>query len=711
MRDRHPLADVTWPAARLGEAITIVSRRTGLGDRTVSVKNPDRGTLAAGEPALGRWLTEASSSLGIDAQDVDAPYRSLDMLLRRACPAIVRLGGGSAPSYLLVLASRRRYLRVLGPDLGCHRILRDTVSDIMTAPIERDGREYLDRLARLGIDVSAPKLRRSLLLERFGSVRIDGCVLLRLPSAAALPSQLRHSRLPSLAAGLILSHTAQYLLMVTAWGLIGSSLLNDSLRTGWFGACALLLISAVPFQILASWCNSRLGVEIGARLKRRVLSGALGMDAERVKCEGVGRLLGRVIEAEVIESIALSGAVLGLTGTTELAIAAVVLMFGAQPRLHPVMLVVLLAMSVALAIRFTRSQTHWSRARLAMTNALVEKIIGHRTRRAQESVVERHDDEDRQLGRYVEVSKAVDGAAVGVFAIPRIWLGAAVASLLLLLAQNPAPATSVAISLGGILLAYRALSKLVPVVWSSATAVIAWREVRPLIRQARFESSSAEALGLRVREPGERQDGGDVVLEAKGLSFKYRPDADPVLHGCDLQIRGGDRILIQGASGSGKSTLGSLLAGLRTPNSGLLLLRGLDRATLGDRGWRHRVVSAPQFHENYVLTGTFAFNALMGRGWPPAPGDLKRADEVCRALGLGDLLDRMPAGILQMVGDMGWQLSHGERSRLFMARTLLQRSDLVILDETFSALDPYTLQQCATYVCQHAPALVVIAHP
>ena len=116
----------------------------------------------------------------------------------------------------------------------------------------------------------------------------------------------------------------------------------------------------------------------------------------------------------------------------------------------------------------------------------------------------------------------------------------------------------------------------------------------------------------------------------------------------------------------------------RQPESGLLLLEGLDGATLGDT-WRRISTSAPQFHENYVFTGTFAFNLLMGRSWPPDGADLATAEQVCRELGLGNLLDRMPSGLMQMVG---WQLSHGERSRLYLARALLQGTELVVLDES-----------------------------
>ena len=128
-------------------------------------------------------------------------------------------------------------------------------------------------------------------------------------------------------------------------------------------------------------------------------------------------------------------------------------------------------------------------------------------------------------------------------------------------------------------------------------------------------------------------------------------------------------------------------------------------------GWRRRIASAPQFHENHVLTETFAFNLLMGRRWPPCEGDMKDAEEICRELGLGELIERMPAGLLQMVGETGWQLSHGERSRIYIARALLQDSELVVLDESFAALDPETLRRCLDCVLKRAPTLLLIAHP
>jgi ABC-type multidrug transport system fused ATPase/permease subunit len=101
----------------------------------------------------------------------------------------------------------------------------------------------------------------------------------------------------------------------------------------------------------------------------------------------------------------------------------------------------------------------------------------------------------------------------------------------------------------------------------------------------------------------------------------------------------------------------------------------------------------------------------MDRRWPPRLEDLEEAEAICRELGLHDLLQRMPAGLLQMVGETGWQLSHGERSRLYIARALLQGADLIILDESFAALDPDNLHRSLQCVLERAPTLLVIAHP
>jgi ATP-binding cassette subfamily B protein len=96
--------------------------------------------------------------------------------------------------------------------------------------------------------------------------------------------------------------------------------------------------------------------------------------------------------------------------------------------------------------------------------------------------------------------------------------------------------------------------------------------------------------------------------------------------------------------------------------------------------------------------------------WPPTNDDVALLEPLCRELGLDGLLAQMPGGIMQMVGESGWQLSHGERSRVFLARALLQEASLVVLDESFAALDPENLRRSVNCARRRAPALLVIAH-
>jgi ATP-binding cassette, subfamily B, bacterial len=93
------------------------------------------------------------------------------------------------------------------------------------------------------------------------------------------------------------------------------------------------------------------------------------------------------------------------------------------------------------------------------------------------------------------------------------------------------------------------------------------------------------------------------------------------------------------------------------------------------------------------------------------PVQLDSRGQFGRELVLDDLLSRVLAELWQLVGETGWQLSHGERSRLYMGRALLQGADLVILDETLTALDPETLHRALRCVLERAPTLLVIAHP
>ncbi len=296
--------------------------------------------------------------------------------------------------------------------------------------------------------------------------------------------------------------------------------------------------------------------------------------------------------------------------------------------------------------------------------------------------------------------------------IPRGWLVVGLLGLAPAFIIGGADPAGLAIGLGGVILSFRAIRRFTNGFEILVDAAVAWRQVVPLFQAAaRSRSPGDPAWSVRPPPATTTDETSTPLVEADDLVFRFRDRADPVLNKCSFRIGAGDRILLESPSGGGKSTLVSLLNGLREPDSGLLLLHGLDQRSLGDEGWTKRIAAAPQFHENHVITETFLFNLLMGRRWPPRQTDINEAKALCHELGLGPLLEHMPAGLLQMVGDTGWQLSHGEKSRLYLARALLQGAELAVLDESFAALDPDNLKTALECARRRAGTLLLIAHP
>jgi ABC-type multidrug transport system fused ATPase/permease subunit len=361
------------------------------------------------------------------------------------------------------------------------------------------------------------------------------------------------------------------------------------------------------------------------------------------------------------------------------------------------------------------AQRRWSLQRIDITHDLLERMLGHRTRLAQLPLDRWHEAEDQRLSEYCEMSRTMDVRTMHLSAmLPAGWLVIALLTLLPTFAAGTASASSLAISVGGILLALRAFDEISVYFQQISLALASFEQIRQLLRAVtRPELASKVPLEMeagKLRENADTLSNG-TLLEGRGLTFRHPARSRAVLDNCSLHIARGDRILLEGPSGGGKSTLVSLLTGMRTPNAGVLLVQGLDRATFGVAGWRRRVTAAPQFHENHVLSGSFAYNLLLGREWPTSSTARQEARSVCHELGLDELIAKMPSGLDEMVGETGWQLSHGEKSRLYIARTLLQGGELVILDESFASLDPETMGVAVQCVLKRAPAVLVVSHP
>lgn len=697
-----------WPTSRAGELLAALSRQADLRPHEVDLPPPPSGDLARDRAKLSEWIEAASTRIGVEAEPMQSAYGDVEGMLRGAGPALVALPGEGEPRLVALLAGRGAGVRLLGPDLVERSMTSGAIRDAVCAPIERDPAAAVDKLLKTaGVpEAHREKARAAILRERLGQARVGGVWALRVSPSAPFREEIRAAGLGRPAIALLGARAAEYCLNILSWWMIAAGALSGRLDRGYLFAWALVLVTQVPFRTLASVAQGQLAINAGAALKRRLLVGALALEPEEVRGDGAGALLGRVIESEAVESLSLRAGFEGLTAALELLIAGALLALGAGGLLSVLALIAVVACVLAIGASYLRRYRRWTDARVAMTHDLVERMVGHRTRVAQQLVERFHDGEDEAIERSLKLSQAVDSASVALSIMPRTFLLLGVASIAPAFASG-ASAGSIGVTLGAVLLAQRALIRFAGGVFSLVGARVAWEKVRPLLKAASRSEPAAEPLLALAH----RADRGRALIDARSITFRYRERGRKILDGLSLRIAPGDRVLLEGGSGGGKSTLGSLLAGLRTAESGVLLLGGLDRKTLGARGFRRFVVSAPQFHENHVFSATFSFNLFMGGAYPPSAAMIAEGEKICEELGLGPLVARMPGGIDQMVGETGWQLSHGERSRLYIARALLQRAELIVLDESFAALDPATLERALRCVLARARAVLVIAHP
>ncbi len=653
------------------------------------------------EPALIGALARRAG-LGQFRQEENIPLYGYDVeaKLRASGASSLQIGKSGFAGVLRVRGGKAD---LLDADLSVKRIALGRLVDAVLESAAGPALSETDSLIE-ACGVAARRrdgARRTILRERLGDRRIGSMRRLCLDPGAGMARQMRETGMIRTAYAFVLAHVAEACVWLAIWWAAGQASLSGRLDPGWMRGWVLLLAALVPLRVWAARAQGKLSIGVGGLLKQRLLAGALRLGAGEVANEGAGGYFSRVTEAEAVETLALSGGLAAAVSVVELTLAGAVLAMGASGGFLVALFVFWLALAGGIAWRLARERVRWTEARLAMTHDLIEQMAGHRTRLVQEPREARHMQEDEALSTYHAASVRLDtwGVRLGSI-VPYGWLLAGVAALMSAFSGG-AQATSLAVGLGGVLLAWEALRSALAGASNLIGAGVSWRVAAPLFRAA----AAMEPEGLTESA------GGRTVLDASDVTFRYRQDGPTVLNGVDLRMERGDRALLEGASGRGKSTLVSILCGLREPVSGLLTSGGLDRASIGARQWRSKVAAAPQYHENHIITGTLAFNLLMGRAWPPTSEDMREAVQVCGELGLGDLLGRMPAGIQQMVGDTGWQLSQGERSRVFLARALLQNSEITILDESFAALDPENLLLAMECSIRRANTLLVVAHP
>ena len=225
--------------------------------------------------------------------------------------------------------------------------------------------------------------------------------------------------------------------------------------------------------------------------------------------------------------------------------------------------------------------------------------------------------------------------------------------------------------------------------------ILAGRVSSPVLRLAQIWQDfhqarlSVERLGDILNSPAEPTFSpgraalpriqGNVVFDH--VTFRYRIDGSEILHNINFSVPAGQVVGIVGPSGSGKSTLAKLIQRLYVPESGRVLVDGIDLA-LVDIAWLRRQLGVV-LQENVLFNCSIRDNIALAQ-----PGtQIERVIAAATLAGAHDFILELPEGYDTIVGERGGSLSGGQRQRIAIARALLSEPRILILDEATSALD------------------------
>ncbi|KAK6822904.1 hypothetical protein PG987_014449 [Apiospora arundinis] len=221
--------------------------------------------------------------------------------------------------------------------------------------------------------------------------------------------------------------------------------------------------------------------------------------------------------------------------------------------------------------------------------------------------------------------------------------------------------------------------------------------------------AAAAAEGKVAAAPQIKEGGMSVRFDNLFFSYPARPNRQ-VLKGLDLSIRPGQFCALVGPSGAGKSTIIALLERMYRPDSGRIAIDGEDIAARSEPLFRDEIGLVPQ--DSILFDGTVRFNIALGArpDREPSQDDIEAA---CRLANIHDTIVGLPQGYDTPCGTGGSQLSGGQKQRLAIARALVRKPRMLLLDESTSALDAESerlLQQGLDQAASGGITVVAIAH-
>ena len=223
----------------------------------------------------------------------------------------------------------------------------------------------------------------------------------------------------------------------------------------------------------------------------------------------------------------------------------------------------------------------------------------------------------------------------------------------------------------------------------SSRAMAPIGQVAALLSRLQTTMVSFKSLNEIVNLPQEREAERNYVrkndfsprIEFQDVTFSYSKDAQPAIRNASFTIEPGESVAILGRVGSGKSTLLRLILGFYQPTSGMILVNGTDARQLDPAELRRRIGYISQ--DNSLFFGSIKENILMGAPW----ADEEDMLEAAKLSGIERFASKHPKGYDLQIGERGEYLSGGQRQAINIARAIISKPPILVMDEPTSAMD------------------------
>jgi len=196
----------------------------------------------------------------------------------------------------------------------------------------------------------------------------------------------------------------------------------------------------------------------------------------------------------------------------------------------------------------------------------------------------------------------------------------------------------------------------------------------------------------------------DGSIELKNVSFSYTKNSSKILEGINININPGSKIAIVGKSGSGKSTLSKLLVGLYSPTEGEIFYNNLPLDKMDKKFVRRQIGIVPQ--DITLFNSSILENIVMNR----LDITLEEVEDACKIANIHDEIEAMPMKYHTIISEMGLNLSGGQRQRIALARALVNKPRIILLDEATSFLDNINEKLVSDAFKEIGATQIVIAH-